>query len=93
MEEENVTPLKRTRKAPIRFDPWRKGDPHPPMAERKRKSKEKKEQKKYREMRKNKNVGDVTLPVKDGDQQGSSQSSDNNNQRALEDTTKKKNKK
>ena len=54
MEEENNNNEKRKRKAPERFESWKKGDPHPPMAERSRKSKERKDQKRYRDIRKKK---------------------------------------
>ena len=51
MEEENNNNEKRKRKAPERFESWKKGDPHPPMAERARKSKERKDQKRFRDIR------------------------------------------
>lgn len=51
MEAEKSPKAKRERKAPTRFQVWKEGDSHSPMAVRQQKTKKKKEQKKFRQMR------------------------------------------
>lgn len=52
MEADSSPKAKREKRTPKRFQPWKEGDPHSPMAVRRQKSQLKKEQKKFREMKK-----------------------------------------
>ena len=57
MGDDKTPTGKRNRKAPVRFQPWQVGDAHSPMALRSQKSKLKKDQKRFRDMKKQKEVG------------------------------------